>query len=80
VLRRELEKARESEASEARWAAQYKQERDALADIARQVRAGYGGQVVDPDCACEDCEFLGKLDAALATLNPAESKPATPAH
>jgi hypothetical protein len=68
VLRRELAEARESEASEARWAAQYKQQRDALAKVARDIRAGYGGQVVDADCPCEDCELLGKLDSALATL------------
>jgi hypothetical protein len=65
---RELAEARESEASEARWAAQYKQQRDALAGVILDIRAGYGGQVVDPDCACDDCEFLGKLDSALATL------------
>jgi hypothetical protein len=43
-------------------------QRDALAKVARDIRAGYGGQVVDPDCICDDCEFLGKLDSALATL------------
>ena len=43
-------------------------QRDALAGIIRDIRAGYGGQVVDPDCACDDCEFLAKLDSALATL------------
>jgi hypothetical protein len=64
----ERNEARESEASEARWAAQYKQQRDALAKVARDIRAGYGGQVVDADCPCEDCELLGKLDSALATL------------
>jgi hypothetical protein len=43
-------------------------QRDALAKVARDIRAGYGGQVVDADCPCEDCELLGKLDSALATL------------
>jgi hypothetical protein len=37
VLRRELAEARESEASEARWAEQYKQERDALAVALREL-------------------------------------------
>ena len=35
---RELAEARESEASEARWAAQYKQQRDALADALRALK------------------------------------------
>jgi hypothetical protein len=72
----ERNEARESEASEARWAAQYKQQRDALADVVLDIRAGYGGQVVDPDCACDDCKFLAKLDSALATLE--KSPPTTP--
>jgi hypothetical protein len=76
VLRRELAEARESEASEARWAAQYKRQRDALAGVVLDIRAGYGGQVVDADCPCEDCKFLAKLNSALATLE--ESPPTTP--
>jgi hypothetical protein len=54
VLRRELAEATK--------------QRDELARIIRDIRAGYGGQMVDPDCACDDCEFLAKLDSALATL------------
>jgi hypothetical protein len=59
VLRRELEKARESEASEARWAAQYKQQRDALARIGGKLRN------VCPS-SCDD--YVAEWDKALATL------------
>jgi chorismate mutase len=54
VLRRELAEAMK--------------QRDALADVVLDIRAGYGGQVADPDCPCEDCKFLAKLNSALATL------------
>jgi hypothetical protein len=54
VLRRELAKATK--------------QRDALAGVVLDIRAGYGGQIADPDCCCADCELLGKLDSALATL------------
>jgi hypothetical protein len=36
-LERELAEVRESESSEARWAARYKQQRDALADALREL-------------------------------------------
>jgi len=43
-------------------------QRDALAGVVLDIRAGYGGQVADPDCPCEDCKFLAKLNSSLATL------------
>jgi hypothetical protein len=48
--------------------AEARAQRDALAGVALDIRAGYGGQVVDADCPCEDCKFLAKLNSALATL------------
>jgi hypothetical protein len=71
VLRRELAEARDSEASEARWAEQYKQGRDALARIGGKMRN------VCPS-ACDD--YVAEWDAALATLevrgsNPAQKSP-----
>lgn len=41
---------------------------DMLAVALRVIRSGYGGQVADPDCGCEDCEFLVKIDKALQSL------------
>ena len=41
------------------------QQRDRLAKILQNIRSGYGGQITDPDCGCEDCEFLIKIDKAL---------------
>jgi hypothetical protein len=56
---RELAEARESEASEARWAAQYKQQRDALARIGGKLRN------VCPS-SCDD--YVAEWDKAIATL------------
>jgi hypothetical protein len=53
-LERERDKARE--------------QRDKLAEVLRNIRAGYGGQITDPDCGCDDCEFLIKIDTALQSL------------
>jgi len=47
-----------------------REQRDALAAILTEIRAEYGGQVADPDCECRDCEFLLRIDKALATMNP----------
>jgi hypothetical protein len=46
------------------------EQRDRLADIVKKIRAGYGGQLVDPDCDCSDCEFLRPIDEALQSLTP----------
>ena len=41
------------------------EQRDRLANVLKNIRSGYGGQITDPDCGCEDCEFLIKIDKAL---------------
>ena len=41
------------------------EQRDRLAEALQNIRSGYGGQITDPDCGCEDCEFLIKIDKAL---------------
>lgn len=46
------------------------EQRDRLTEALQRVRDGYGGQVTDPDCGCEDCEFLRPVDAALQSLTP----------
>ena len=38
---------------------------DQLAAIIQQDRDGWGGMLTDPECSCEDCEYLRVLDAAL---------------
>ena len=35
----------------------------------RTLRNHYGGQVADPDCDCDDCAFLLRLDRALGTVS-----------
>lgn len=47
-----------------------REQRDALATVLTEIRAEYGGQVADPRCDCGDCEFLLRIDKALATLKP----------
>lgn len=39
---------------------------DRLAALLQRDRDGYGGQVVDPECDCCDCEYLRPIDEALA--------------
>ena len=39
---------------------------DRLAALIKRDRDGYGGQVVDPECDCCDCEYLAPIDEALA--------------
>ena len=41
------------------------EQRDRMAEALQNIRSGYGGQITDPDCGCEDCEFLIKIDKAL---------------
>lgn len=38
---------------------------DQLAAIVQRDRDGHGGMLTDPECFCEDCEYLRVLDAAL---------------
>ena len=45
------------------------EQRDRLAEALRRVRDGYGGQITDPDCGCDDCVYLRPIDAALQSLN-----------
>ena len=45
-----------------------KWQRDRLAEALKSIRAGYGGQIVDLDCNCDDCEFLRPIDEALQSL------------
>jgi hypothetical protein len=48
------------------------QQRDKLAEVLRSIRAGWGGQITDPDCGCDDCKFLTKIDTALQSLTQNE--------
>jgi methionine synthase II (cobalamin-independent) len=48
------------------------EQRDRLAELVKKIRAGYGGQLVDPDCDCSDCEFLRPIDEALQSLTTNE--------
>ena len=38
---------------------------DRLAALLQRNRDLYGGQQVDPQCGCCDCEYLGPIDDAL---------------
>ena len=46
---------------------------DRLAALIKRDRDGYGGQVVDPECDCCDCEYLEPIDKALAAWKEARS-------
>ena len=59
-------------ASQAAENIQLTEQRDKLAEALKRIRNGYGGQMTDPDCGCEDCEFLIEIDTALQFLNPKE--------
>jgi hypothetical protein len=48
------------------------EQRDRLAELVKKIRAGYGGQLVYPDCDCSDCEFLRPIDEALQSLTTNE--------
>jgi len=39
--------------------------------VLQRDRDGYGGQVVDPECDCCDCEYLRPIDEALAAWKEA---------
>ena len=45
------------------------EQRDRLAEALQNIRSGYGGQITDPDCGCDDCVYLRPIDAALQSLN-----------
>jgi hypothetical protein len=45
-----------------------REHRDRLAVALQRVRDGYGGQITDPDCGCDDCVYLRPIDAALQYL------------
>jgi hypothetical protein len=47
-------------------------QRDKLAEVLQSIRSGYGGQMTDPDCNCDDCKFLINMDAALQYLTQKE--------
>jgi len=38
---------------------------DQLAAIVQRNRDGHGGMLTDPECFCDDCEYLRVIDAAL---------------
>jgi hypothetical protein len=61
-VRSDISRKLERERDEAR------QQRDRMATVLQSIRDGYGGQITDPDCNCEDCEFLTPIDEALQSL------------
>ena len=46
---------------------------DRLAALLQRDRDGYGGQEVNPECDCCDCEYLCPIDEALAAWKEARS-------
>lgn len=63
-LARCLERERDSERALA----------DRLAELVQRDRDQYGGQLIDSDCDCSDCEYLEPIDAALAAWKKARNK------
>jgi hypothetical protein len=49
------------------------EQRDRLAVVLKNIRAGYGGQTTAPDCGCKDCEYLRPIDEALAAVEGGQS-------
>ena len=47
---------------------------DRLAALFQRNRDLYGGQQVDPQCGCCDCEYLGPIDDALNAWKEARSE------
>jgi len=47
---------------------------DRLAELVQRDRDQYGGQLIDSDCDCSDCEYLEPIDAALAAWKKARNK------
>lgn len=54
------------------FAEKLERERNRLANVLKNIRSGYGGQIPDPDCYCGDCEFLINIDTVLRFLTPNE--------
>lgn len=61
-LTRELGRQLKRELTEAR------EQRDRLAEALRRIREGWDGTKAEPDCDCEDCEYLRTIDEALAAV------------
>lgn len=40
-------------------------ERDVAYAALHSIREGYGGQKVDEECGCDDCNFLRPIDAII---------------
>lgn len=57
-LRQTINKAEDQLASQRKIA-------DQLAAIVQRNRDGHGGMLTDPECFCDDCEYLRVIDAAL---------------
>lgn len=47
---------------------------DRLAALLQRNRDQYGGQLIDSDCDCSDCEYLGPIDEALTAWKEARSE------
>lgn len=47
---------------------------DRLAALLQRNRDLYGGQQVDYQCGCSDCEYLGPIDEALAAWKESRSE------
>ena len=54
-----------------KWLEAERELADRLAALIKRDRDGYGGQVVDPECDCCDCEYLAPIDKALAAWKEA---------
>lgn len=76
-IERELAEAKEAEASETRWAAQYKAERDRLGDALRDlIEMNLRNNLCDPDMQpTEEGQYRlwHKADAALAAVKGGEA-------
>ena len=47
------------------FARKLERERDAAYNVLLSIREGYGGQKVDEECVCDDCNFLRPIDAII---------------
>jgi hypothetical protein len=54
-----------------KWLEDERELADRLAGVLQRDRDGYGGQKVDPECDCCDCEYLRPIDEALAAWKEA---------
>lgn len=44
------------------------EQRDAMANLLKEIRAGNDGRIATPECDCDDCVFLTRIDKALASV------------